>query len=51
MPLYGDPITFLFTDIEGSPRLWEEQPDTMGAALARHDSLLRGNRDAGPRGR
>src|SRR5215470_14938918 len=34
-------MTFLFTDIEGSTRLWEEQPDTMRLALARHDALLR----------
>src|SRR5689334_23316379 len=34
-------ITFLFTDIEGSTKLWEEQPDTMRLALARHDALLR----------
>src|SRR5215469_11758132 len=34
-------ITFLFTDIEGSTILWEEQPDTMRLALARHDALLR----------
>src|SRR5262249_33277725 len=34
-------ITFLFTDIEGSTRLWEEQPDTMRLPLARHDTLLR----------
>ena len=33
--------TFLFTDIEGSTRLWEEQPDRMRAALARHDALAR----------
>ena len=33
--------TFLFTDIEGSSRLWEEFPDRMGAALARHDELAR----------
>jgi predicted ATPase/class 3 adenylate cyclase len=32
--------TFLFTDIEGSTRLWEEHPDEMAAALARHDALL-----------
>jgi len=33
--------TFLFTDIEGSTRLWEQQPDRMRAALARHDTLAR----------
>jgi predicted ATPase/class 3 adenylate cyclase len=32
--------TFLFTDIEGSARLWEEQPERMQLALARHDALL-----------
>ena len=35
-------VTFLFTDIEGSTRLWEESPDAMRAALARHDELVRG---------
>jgi predicted ATPase/class 3 adenylate cyclase len=34
-------VTFLFTDIEGSTRLWEERPDAMRVALARHDDLLR----------
>ena len=33
--------TFLFTDIEGSARLWEEHRAAMGAALAAHDALLR----------
>jgi predicted ATPase/class 3 adenylate cyclase len=32
--------TFLFTDIEASTRLWEEHPEQMAAALARHDSIL-----------
>jgi predicted ATPase/class 3 adenylate cyclase len=32
---------FLFTDIEGSTARWAEFPDHMGAALARHDALLR----------
>ena len=36
-------VTFLFTDIEGSTRLWEEHPAAMPAALARHDALLRAN--------
>ncbi len=34
-------VTFLFTDIEGSTRLWETQREAMAAALARHDALLR----------
>ncbi len=34
-------VTFLFTDLEGSTRLWEEQPESMTAALARHDAILR----------
>jgi len=33
-------ITFLFTDIEGSTKLWEEHPEAMKIALAQHDSLL-----------
>src|SRR5262245_18535254 len=41
MELPSGTITFLFTDIEGSTRLWEEQPDTMRLALAQHDALLR----------
>ena len=34
-------VTFLFTDLEGSTRLWEEHPDAMQGALARHDEILR----------
>jgi class 3 adenylate cyclase len=34
-------VTFLFTDIEGSTRLWEEHPEAMPLALARHDELMR----------
>src|SRR6202042_2445932 len=34
-------ITFLFTDIEGSTKLWERCPEAMHQALARHDQLLR----------
>jgi class 3 adenylate cyclase len=36
-------VTFLFTDIEGSTRLWERYPDDMRIALARHDSILSGS--------
>src|SRR5687767_11295007 len=32
-------VTFLFTDIEGSTRLWEQHPEAMAAALTRHDEL------------
>ena len=35
-------VTFLFTDLEGSTRLWEQYPEAMRAALAVHDALLRG---------
>jgi class 3 adenylate cyclase len=38
-PLSGT-VTFLFTDIEGSTRLWEEHPQAMSEALARHDAIL-----------
>src|SRR5687767_6564082 len=34
-------VSFLFTDIEGSTRLWEQKPEAMREALARHDALLR----------
>ena len=33
-------VTFLFTDLATSTRLWDEQPQAMKAALARHDELL-----------
>ncbi|HEU5433430.1 MAG TPA: tetratricopeptide repeat protein [Thermomicrobiales bacterium] len=33
-------VTFLFTDIEGSTRLWERDPDAMRRAVARHDRIL-----------
>ena len=34
-------VTFLFTDIEGSTRRWETDADSMRAALAAHDEVLR----------
>jgi class 3 adenylate cyclase len=33
-------VTFLFTDIEGSTKLWERHTATMRTALARHDEIL-----------
>ena len=35
-------VTFLFTDLEGSTRLWEDLPDEMRDALVEHDAILRG---------
>jgi len=34
-------FTFLFTDLEGSTQLWQQHPEAMQGALARHDALLR----------
>jgi predicted ATPase/class 3 adenylate cyclase len=34
-------VTFLFTDIEGSTRLWQAKPDAMSVAHARHNEILK----------
>jgi predicted ATPase/class 3 adenylate cyclase len=34
-------LTFLFTDIEGSTKLWEHDAPAMQVALTRHDEILR----------
>jgi predicted ATPase/class 3 adenylate cyclase len=34
-------VTFLFTDVESSTRLWEASPEAMRCALERHDAILR----------
>lgn len=52
LPLVGDhrpsgTVTFLFTDVEGSTRLWEEHSARMSAALAEHDRILRSAVDDG----
>jgi predicted ATPase/class 3 adenylate cyclase len=39
--VFRDIATFLFSDIEGSTRLWEEQREAMSMALSRHDLLMR----------
>lgn len=33
-------VTFLYTDVEGSAALWEQDPDGMRASTARHDEIL-----------
>ena len=33
-------VTFLMTDVEGSTRLWEDRPDAMAVAIARHDEII-----------
>jgi predicted ATPase/class 3 adenylate cyclase len=38
--LPGGTVTFLLTDVEGSTALWEQAPEAMRAALARHDELF-----------
>ena len=34
-------VTFLFTDIEGSTRRWQDEPDAMRVLLVEHDAILR----------
>jgi class 3 adenylate cyclase len=34
-------VTFVFTDIEGSTRLWEERPEEMRTLVAQHDERFR----------
>jgi predicted ATPase/class 3 adenylate cyclase len=38
---HASTFAFLFTDVEGSTRLWERQSSAMGRALARHDEIVR----------
>jgi len=39
-------VTFLFTDVEGSTRRWEADPDGMRLALTAHDEVLHGGIEA-----
>ncbi|MBN2394337.1 MAG: AAA family ATPase, partial [Anaerolineae bacterium] len=39
-------VTFLFTDIQGSVALWDQQPDAMKRAVAKHHAILRQNIEA-----
>ena len=40
-PIPTGTVTFLFTDLEGSTKLWERFPVEMQGALARHDEIVR----------
>ena len=40
MDLPTGTVTFLFTDIEGSTRLWDAFPDDMRRALTMHDAIV-----------
>ena len=46
-------VTFLFTDIEGSTRLWDEVLEAMHRAVERHDEIVRSviEGNGGTRGR
>jgi len=46
VPLPNGVVTFVFSDIEGSTRLWESDPEAMRRSLARHDELVTGLVDA-----
>jgi len=39
-------VTFLFTDIEGSTRLWQRNETAMRSALERHDAILQSTIDS-----
>ena len=41
-PLPTGTVSFVFTDVEGSTRLLEREPEAYGEALKRHDAILRG---------
>jgi predicted ATPase/class 3 adenylate cyclase len=36
-------VTFLLTDLEGSTRMWEQDPIAMKAAMVRHDEIVEKN--------
>jgi predicted ATPase/class 3 adenylate cyclase len=33
-------VTFVFTDVQGSTRMWEESPEAMAQALGLHDEII-----------
>ncbi len=40
MDLPDGTVTYVFTDIQGSTKLWEESPDAMMEALGYHDAVI-----------
>ena len=38
--LPGGTVTFLLTDVEGSTRMWQQNPTAVGAAMARHEEIV-----------
>jgi predicted ATPase/class 3 adenylate cyclase len=40
-PIPSGIVTLLFTDVEGSTRLWESERAEMAASLRRHDAIMR----------
>jgi predicted ATPase/class 3 adenylate cyclase len=46
MTIPSGTITLLFSDIEGSTKLWERASSAMDEALRRHDAIVRGAIDA-----
>ncbi len=34
-------VTFMFTDVEGSTKMWERSPHAIHRSLSRHDEILR----------
>jgi len=46
MTLPAGVVTFLFTDVEGSTRLWEESPESMMEAVRQHDEAIEGAAEA-----
>jgi class 3 adenylate cyclase len=47
MGLPAGTVTLLFTDIEGSIRLWEADREAMAEALAGHNRIVREQIEAG----
>ena len=40
-PLPSGTVTFVFSDIEGSTQKWEKRRESMAAAVAEHENIVR----------